>query len=154
MRGRLATTGIILALLLSAWGNVFAASLCPRVGRGHACCRARVARVPECHKGMADMQSGHAHGGSAAEPDSDAASIDQPSESCAHCMSHPQLPPSPALLREAGQTVRGSNLSLTPTPVELGSYAVALARTVAAREHSPPGAKTSSRHVLINVFRI
>src|ERR1051325_10143830 len=111
MRGRLATTGMSLALLLSAWGNVFAASLCPRMGRGHACCHARVASVPECHKEMADMQAGHAHDESGPEPDSDAESIGRPSESCAHCMGHSQQPASPALLREASQTNRGSNLS-------------------------------------------
>jgi hypothetical protein len=103
---------------------------------------------------MTDMGAGHAHGENVAEQESDADSIDQPSEACAHCMGHSQLPVSPALLREAGQTNRGSNLSLTLTPVELGSFAVAPARTVAAREHSPPGAKTPSRHVLVNVFRI
>jgi hypothetical protein len=69
-------------------------------------------------------------------------------------MGHSQLPASPALLREAGQTNRGLNLSLTLTPVGLGSFAAALTRTIIVREHSPPGAKTSSRHVLINVFRI
>ncbi len=103
---------------------------------------------------MSDMRAGHAHGESVFGPESDADSIGQPSESCAHCMGHSQQPASPALLREAGRTNRGSNLPLTLTPAELGSFAAALTRTVAARVHSPPGAKTSSRRVLINVFRI
>jgi hypothetical protein len=154
MRCRLTKTGMILALLLSAWGNVFAASLCPRMEQGHACCRARRASLPECHKGMTDMRAGHALGEAASEQESDAESISRPSESCAHCMGHSQLPSSPALLREAGQVNLGSNLHLTLKPAEPGSFAAALTRIVAAREHSPPEANTSARHVLINVFRI
>jgi hypothetical protein len=103
---------------------------------------------------MTDMRAGHAHGEAASEQESDAESIGRPPESCAHCMGHSQLPASPALLREAGQANLGSNLHVTLKPVELGSFAATLTRTLAAREHSPPGANTSSRHVLINVFRI
>jgi hypothetical protein len=154
MRCRLTKTGMSLALLLSAWGNVFAASLCPRMEQGHACCRARRASLPECHKGMTDMRAGHEHIEVASEQESDAESISRPSESCAHCMGHSQPPPSPALVREAGQVNLCTNLHLTLKPAEPGSFAAGLTRIVAAGEHSPPEAQTSSRHVLINVFRI
>lgn len=158
MRARLATTGImILALLLSAWGNVFAASLCPRTEQGHACCHARAVSRPECHKGMTGMRTGDAHGERVAEQESDAKSVEsvgRVTEPCAHCMGHSQLPASPASLREVGQTNRGSKLPLTLPPARLDALVAAFTRTTPAVEHSPPGAEGSSRHVLINVFRI
>jgi hypothetical protein len=145
---------MILALLLSAWGNVFAASLCPRTEQGHACCHARVVSRPECHEGMTGMRAGDAHSERVSERESAVESVGQPTEPCAHCMGHSQLPASPASLREAGQTNRGSKLSLTLPSARLSALVAAFTRTTTAGEHSPPGAEGSSRHVLVNVFRI
>lgn len=145
---------MILALLLSAWGNVFAASLCPHTEQSHACCHARVVSRPECHKGMTGMRADDAHGERVAERESAVESAGRPTEQCAHCMGHSQLPASPASLREADQTNRGSKLSLTLLPARLCALVAAFTRTTASREHSPPGAEGSSRHVLVNVFRI
>src|SRR5947209_12208400 len=79
---------LLLALLASAWGNVFAASLCPHMKQGHACCHARAARRPSSHEGMAGMRMGDAQSVPAAERKTDAEALGLPTELCEHCMGH------------------------------------------------------------------
>src|SRR5438105_954165 len=145
--------GLLLALLASAWGNVFAASRCPHMKQGHACCHMRASRRPASQQGMTDMQMGDARGGPAAEQTPGADALGLPDELCEHCMGHSPSHASPAALRLAVQPRRDG--SVTPPPLPSVSVAVAavFARTPAAREHAPP-ASGAARHVLIAVFRI
>src|SRR5438105_10613173 len=145
--------GLLLALLASAWGNVFAASLCPHMKQGHACCHARAARRPMSQQGMADMQMGDAQGEPAAERKAGADALGLPAELCEHCMGHSQLPASPATLREAAQPGRDEGVTPASSPTESVPVAAVFAPPPAAREHAPPAA-SAARHVLIGVFRI
>jgi len=155
MRKRSLFTGmLLLALLLSAWGNVLSAALCSRMQQGHACCHARVASHHAAQQAMADMQMGDEERQPTAAQSSGANAFSRPVEPCEHCLSHSQGVTAPATLREAEQTKRSADMTpILPTARAI-SVAAAPARTIMAREHAPPGANSSARHVLINVFRI
>lgn len=159
MRKRSLSSGaLLLALLLSAWGNVLAAA-CPHMGQDHACCHARVAPHPASHHSMdetemgemrmSDMRAGHE-----AEQSADTSTLDKPVETCEHCMGRSQLPTPPATLREVEQSKRGGDVSAPPALSAPLSITTSFAPIVLAREHAPPTDSTSSRHVLISVFRI
>jgi hypothetical protein len=159
MRKRSLSSGaLLLALLLSAWVNVLAAA-CPHMGQDHACCHARVVPHPASHHGMdgiemgepqmSDMQAGHE-----AEQSAGTRALDKPVEACEHCMGRSQLPTPPATLREADQSKRGEDVSAPPALSESLSVTTSFVRIVLAREHAPPTAASSERHVLISVFRI
>jgi hypothetical protein len=98
---------------------------------------------------MSDMQAGHE-----AEQSADAHALDKPVETCEHCMGRSQLPAPPATLREAEQTKRGEDVSAPPALSEPLSVTTSFVPVVLAREHAPPTAASSERHVLIGVFRI
>jgi hypothetical protein len=154
MRKRSLSSGaLLLALLLSAWVNMLAAA-CPHMGQDHACCHARVAPHPTSHHGMDEMQMSDMQGGREAEQSADTRALDRPVETCEHCMGRSQLPTPPATLREAEQSKRGGDVSAPPALSESLSVATSFAPIVLAREHAPPTAVTSERHVLISVFRI
>jgi len=145
---------LLLALLASAWCGVFAAAMCPHVKPGHACCHARAASHPASHEGMADMQMGDSQGGATVKQEPEGTALGQPAELCDHCMGRSQLPALPATLRESEQSKRGADLKPTLSPLELGAVVAAFISTIPAREHAPPSATSSARHVLVNVFRI
>ena len=145
---------LLLALLASAWCGVFAAAVCPHVKPGHACCHARAANHSASHDGIADMQMGDSQGRTTVKQEPEGAALGQPAELCDHCMGRSQLPSLPATLREGEQSKRGADLKPTLSPLELGAVVAAFISVIPAREHAPPGAINSARHVLINVFRI
>ena len=146
---------LLLALLASAWCGVFAAAMCPHVKPGHACCHARAANYSASHDGIADMQMGDSQGRTTAKQAPEGAALGRPAELCDHCMGRSQLPAlPPATLREGEQSKRGADLKPTLSPLELGAVVAAFISVIPAREHAPPGAINSARHVLINVFRI
>ena len=154
MRKRLLSSGtLLLALLLSAWGNVLAAA-CPHKGQDHECCHARVAPHPASHHGMGEMQIGEMQSGHEAEQSADTRALDKPVESCEHCMGRSRLPTTPAMLREVEQSKRGEDVSAPPALQEPLSVTTSFVPIVLAREHAPPTAASSERHVLISVFRI
>jgi hypothetical protein len=168
------TTVSLLALLLSAWGSVFAASMCPHMKDGHACCHARVEHHPSSsHEGMAGMEMYDAQSEAATEctapehattehkavaetsQNANSEAAGQSNEACTHCMSHSKLPATPASLREASRTERDEGQTQAPPPSKsIDIYAAAFTGKPAAKEHAPPVANGSARHVLINVFRI
>jgi hypothetical protein len=157
-KGSLSTGALLLALLLSAWGNVLAAA-CPHMRQDHACCHARVAPHPASHHSMGETQMGEmqmndTRAGHEAEQSADARALDQPVETCEHCMGRSQLPTPPATLRELEQSKRGEDVSAPPALSEPLSITTSFVPIVLAREHAPPTVVSSQRHVLISVFRI
>ena len=151
MRTRLpSVVTLLLAFLVSAWGNVLAAAMCPHMRQDHACCHPQVAQNHTSHEMTGDMQMTPAI--ESAEVAAFAAA-DKPVEGCAHCMGRaPQSPPTVSL-REVDRTNHGSELA-APTPASQPSYLAApFTTSVPSREHSPPGA-SADRHVLISLFRI
>jgi hypothetical protein len=154
MRQRSLFTGLLLlALLLSAWGNVLAAAFCPCMPQGHACCHARRAAQHAAHNEMADMQMGDDESLPVTEQPPVANDFISPVAPCEHCLSHSQGVTAPATLREAEQTKRSADVTPVLPPAGPSSIAAAPVRAIMAREHAPPGANPE-RHVLISVFRI
>jgi hypothetical protein len=154
MRIRSLSSGaLLLALLLSAWGNVSAAA-CPHMRQDHACCHAGVAPHPASHHGMDETEMGDMQAGHEAEQSADTRALDKPVETCEHCMGRSQLPTPPATLREVEQSKRGEDVSAPLALSEPISIITSFAPIVLAREHAPPTAVSSERHVLISVFRI
>jgi hypothetical protein len=159
MLRRSLSTGILIALLMSAWVNVLAAAFCPRSAQDHACCYMKQnvhrhearekAHRHETHEQMAGMQMQPV-----VEQKSETDAVSRIGVSCTHCISHSQLPASPATLRDADQSKRNDERA---TPQLLAAHVLTPCLFVAStlsRQHAPPGATTSARHVLINVFRI
>ena len=82
----------------------------------------------------------------------EATSLDQPSQECGHCMSHPRLPTMPAA-GAAGQSKSGEGLAAPPPAVVADTPAPVFMPAIISRQHAPPGV-SSPRHVLLSVFRI
>jgi hypothetical protein len=155
MRNRFLSTGILLlALLVSAWGNVLAAALCPHMAADHSCCHAQFSHSSASHEMMGEMQMGDmqmtpaapAHG-------SEGNAFTQPGMSCEYCIGYSQMTATPNTLRQATQTKHGIELSAPLAPSQSITVASSFVPSVTSRQHAPPG-DISSRHVLLSVFRI
>ena len=172
---------LLLAFLLSAWGNVIAAAFCPRYlsRNGHIDHGPRQAKQIEpksCHHAMAQMETGdmqmddmQMENDSAAESEiiatsdnlpitASTESVDEqialnvPAEPCGHCWMHSQPP-----------TGSGTLAAVNPSPQSVGTdappadFAIALSSAyvvpITPSEHGPPG-NSFPRHILINIFRI
>jgi hypothetical protein len=103
---------------------------------------------------MDEMEMIDTHAGHGAEQSADTRALDKPIETCEHCMGRSQLPTPPATLREVEQSKRGEDLSAPPALSEPLSITTSFVPIVLAREHAPPTAVSTERHVLIGVFRI
>ena len=151
MRRRHLSVGILLlTLLMSVWGQVLAAALCPHMRQDHACCHAKVAQGHASHEMAGDMQMTPAAESAQIEA---AVATDKPVEGCDHCMGRPSQAPQTATLRGVERTSRGSELAAPTTLSRPSDLAPTFAAPVPSREHGPPGASVH-RHVLIGVFRI
>ena len=80
--------------------------------------------------------------------------LDQPVESCAHCLGHSGIANAPVsfvgLSHHSGKEI---GPVLLPVPGFLIRPAVAVAQILLPREHAPPG-MSAPRHILISVFQI
>lgn len=170
-------TVLIVAFVLSAWGNVIAAAFCPRYASNRDCCVKPVASPPKqvekssCHHEMAgtamdDMQmesetSPDSRNDPSAQPlrsavasesSSNHVAFDLPIEQCPHCWSH-----SPSILVAAYLSAVDPSKQLIETNLPAADSRFALdsgsSISISPSEHSPPGISLP-RHVLLNVFRI
>lgn len=80
--------------------------------------------------------------------------VDQPVNSCAHCLGHSGIANAPvSFVRVSNQLGQEINPVLLPTSRFLSRPAVASAQIGLPREHAPP-ASSAPRHILISVFLI
>ncbi len=169
---------LVVAFLFSAWGNVLAATFCPRYLSNRNCCAKHVVSQPKqvesqssCHHEMADMEMGDmeketetssdfktdtsAQNSSVeltSESSGEQVAFDLPIEPCAHCMSHSQ-PTSgtvSVVAIDPSKRLVESNSLPANFAVDLTSP---FADLIIPSEHGPPGA-SPPRHIIINVFRI
>jgi hypothetical protein len=165
---------LIGAILLGMWGNVIAASFCPRFALNRDCYLKHVSSQPKqivhqpsCHKEMGDSEMEDMQMEAAPESDtdveasrvkftseatSDKISLEPPTAPCSHCLSHSQ----PALGTVSfGVTVDPSKrlIETNSPPVSLAAVPLSAFKTVVPMEHGPPG-ESPALHVLISVFRI
>lgn len=145
---RLPPVAIGLLLFVSGWGQTLAAAFCTHAQGGHACCRAN--RSSHKHE--------HTSRHEAAPPSFDTntggviASLDQPAEQCGHCMSHPRLPAVPTA-GAASQSNSVEGLAAPPVAAFADAATPIFTTAIISRQHAPPRV-SSSRHVLLSVFRI
>jgi hypothetical protein len=167
---------VVVALLLSAWGNVIAAAFCPRFALNHDCClkhgtqpSKQAKHESSCHHEMAGMEmddmemeteadsapdtnAQNSHAQLPSESSSDDVALDLPIEQCACCLSQSQTTSgtvSVVAIDPSKQLVETNSLPAN-FATDLTS---AFAGFIVPSEHSPPGPSTP-RHVIINVFRI
>jgi hypothetical protein len=153
MRQRLLSTGILLlALFASVWGSVFAAAFCPHVKLGHACCRTRRGHDQSAHAMAGEMQMGDTQMLPAADPVNEGDAISQPVEPCEHCMGRSQAPAVSFALVEINRTHHRADAPPAASS-QLALSSTSFTAHVTSRQHAPPGTSTT-RHVLINIFRI
>jgi hypothetical protein len=168
MRHKLSTIGVLLlAFCVSGWSSALSAALdCPHAKveapramaktnqsspEDHSCCRARLAQAePHCStpereamSGMQTMPLAHV----------DAESLNQPVESCTHCMGRSELPATPNA-SEVNRLKRGVDAGVSHRVTPLAAPSTALfTKPVLSRQGSPPGTSVS-KHLLIGVFII
>jgi hypothetical protein len=177
MRQTFSMAVLIVAFVLSAWGNVIAASFCPRYALNRECCVKHIVSQPKevesssCHHEMAGMemddmqmeteaaqdpstdsnaQSSKAE--EALESSNDQVAFDLPIEQCAHCWSHSQPTLGTVSVVAADPSKQLVETSSPRADSQFGLPSVSPV-SISPTEHSPPGF-TLPRHVLINVFRI
>jgi hypothetical protein len=179
MRKRSFSVGIlIIAFLMSAWGNVIAAAFCPRFALNHSCTNEHKAHQPKqvenassCHHEMAgmemnDMEMEHdassysksdsstqsSHVQSRFESSSDQVAFDLPIEQCPHCWSHSQPTAGSVSTAAVDPSKQLVETDSPPANLIFASLSV-FPILITPSEHGPPGIALP-RHVLINVFRI
>jgi hypothetical protein len=171
---------LLLAFLLSAWGNVIAAAFCPRYLANRECSvkpisqeTQQIQNTSSCHHQMAemaDMQMDETDTRSAADADtadnviseagqfeavsqtSGELTIDVPAEPCGHCWMHSQPASGTATLVAVDPSKQLIDTIAPPAEaaVNVPSHVVV---PISPVEHGPPG-NLLPRYVLINVFRI
>jgi hypothetical protein len=167
---------LIGSILLGMWGNVIAASFCPRFALNRDCDLKHVSSQPKqiihqpsCHKEMGDseMEDMQMAAADDSEPDAnveaspveftsdvtnDQVAWELPSPPCTHCLSH-----SHSALGTVSSAVAvdpSKRLIETNSPhVKLVALPLFAFHTIVPMEHGPPG-ESPARHVLISVFRI
>ncbi|HYY59422.1 MAG TPA: hypothetical protein VE842_18995 [Pyrinomonadaceae bacterium] len=154
---------LLCALILSGWGGVLAAVLCPHAAqmaaaplktKGHASCHAKADASDDespaaaaSHKSMDDMEASSR----TKEESRDAAA--RSTESCRHCISHRSLPTEPVKARDA-QPGRGDTGVVDSPPVRsIAPPAFIRISNIIPTQGSPPG-RGARRHLLLGIFLI
>ena len=168
---------LVVSLLVSAWGNVIAASFCPQYGITRDNCftqashkpihveAVHVGQEPSCHREMADMNSDSTDNmpienselSESAESftlimPAGASVVNMPTQKCGHCWMHSQAASGSTTLGSVGPLMRLTETKAAPTNLVLASPDFHTV-TIAQLDHGPPGT-AFPRHLLINVFRI
>jgi hypothetical protein len=179
MRKRSFSIGIlIIAFLMSAWGNVIAAASCPRFALNRSCSIEHKAHQPTqvenastCHHEMVGMEmndmemeadaSSYSKSDSTTqsshvqprfESSSNQVAFDLPIEQCPHCWSHSQPTSGSASTVAVDRSKQLVETDSPPADLVFASLS-AFPILITPSEHGPPGIALP-RHVLINVFRI
>jgi hypothetical protein len=155
---RLLLITVALLLSVSSWGEVLAAALCPHMQASHACCVAKASgthrhgQVMAHHDGMMEGMEMTVPTTPAIEEA--ARAITEPVGLCGHCMSRSE-PPARFIIVARADAQSKKELRAAPTQT-LGlpsPFSASSTLLITSRQNAPPGDQ-SSRHVLINVFRI
>src|SRR5207248_3812591 len=145
----------LLALLVSGWGNVLAATLCPKMQVASCCLTKTTHDSASQHEAMA--MDGMSMDGMAMMPaaEVEANSMGQPAASCAHCLSSPDLPfKSVVTVNSVRESERNLSAPIAASVLRsLAAFSSSFAPPISSRQHAPPGSSTSL-HVFISVFLI
>ncbi len=146
----LATTVLAAALLFSQGGSFLVAALCPHLRSATASCEILLAETTLSHEDMGHVGMDHPP---AFNADPSAIAAGHGNGPCSHCAVHSGKNPNPPSLRETKAPKRSAELNIplyssTVVPVIVSPTAV-----LNSRAHGPPGESTT-RHILISIFRI
>lgn len=168
MRRFVSCIGItLLALLVSGWGSMLAATLCPHAGADlsqavlaeeHSSCHAQTEQTQEHHSTSLTNSSEAMHDAMPMpalrlhDDKSNIAALTLPAGACTHCISQNELPSTPASAQALTLQKRdaGKIVEQTATPISLPAVSIA---QLTPTQHAPPGL-TNSRHILLSVFLI
>lgn len=166
---------LLVAFLLSAWGNVIGAAFCPRYLAQNCFAQktqqARQVDRGSCHHEMSDTDMGgmQMDGDSAterevtpirenptieveAESSGDQIALDVPTGPCGHCWMHSQPSSGPGTIGAVDPSPRSVEGLAPPSEARI-VLSFPKPGAIEPLEHSPPGS-SFPRHILINVFRI
>ena len=156
MRRQFVTTTVLAAaLLFSQGGNFLVAALCPHLRSGMASCETQTADPAMSHENMGHMGMDHEMSPAYPDPDthSSSAAIDKQHRPCSHCAVHSRTSPRAASLRETEAAKHSYDLSIPVHGVRVAPAAITPVAVLTSRAHGPPGGATS-KHILLNIFRI
>jgi hypothetical protein len=160
----------LLALLVSGWGSMLAAALCPHAGatlpqatlaEDHSGCHAKTEQAKEHHSGspgssrdeaMHDMKARQMPALRLHRDKSNIAALALPAGTCTHCVSQNELPSTPASARALTLQKRDAVriVEKVTTPVSLTAV---FTPQFTPTQHAPPGLN-NSRYILLSVFLI
>lgn len=162
---------LLCALMLSGWGAVLAAALCPHAataGRAasvvesmsmeddHACCPARdegAAGASE-HCSQASQEATHEMEAMASTARPTPQAVAWPAASCAHCIGRNGLPAAPAKAASDAAQKRQDAHRLTAQETKLvAPHALSFVSTISPTQGAPPG-PAARKHLLLSVFLI
>jgi hypothetical protein len=171
MRRLVSCTGItLLALLVSGWGSMLAAALCPHAGANllpqavmaeeHSACHTKTEQAEEHHSDSRRSSVEAAHGTAAKQmpalrlhaDKSNIAALTLPAGACTHCVGQNDLPSTPASVQELTLQKRDA-AGIVAQATKLISLPSVFTAQFTPTQHAPPGHK-GSRHILLSVFLI
>jgi hypothetical protein len=162
MRRLISFTGIILlALLVSGWSSIFAASFCPHAAgkkaaammEGHSCGRegAEQSHHSESQRqamdGMEMMPAAKDDGDGAFVP------VGQLIGTCSHCLGQNDSPITAANARELNVQKRDAGAPVAESAIPLAPPVVFFSPKFIATQNAPPGG-ANRKHLLLGVFLI
>jgi hypothetical protein len=145
----------LLSLLVSGWGNVLAATLCPHAMGEQAQVNVEKAATHQhdsTQQAMDGMQMTPAP--SAMHCDSKVASFHQPAGICTHCFDRNESPAtSSSLQRELTLKKRDAGTIVRPEAATRTSLAIIYTPQFLPTQNAPPGS-SNRKHLLLSVFLI
>ena len=156
----------LLALLVSGWGSMLAATLCPHAGANqsqavteeHSDCHAKTEQAGEHHSGSRSSRSEATHDAKATPVTArrlhgeNVAAFTTPSGTCTHCVGQNELPATPASVQELTLQKRDGSRVVEQTAT-IVSLPVVFTVQFTPTQHAPPGL-TNRKHILLSVFLI
>jgi hypothetical protein len=153
MKLRFSATVVALALMLGQSATVLVAGLCPYPRLNQSSCDNQPVDTQASHHDMDHMQM---------EPDTlpvtssrteQVEAVDTSNGSCSHCAIHARTNGSTASLQQFYIAKRSQDGTVAVKQSPDKSIVVYETLKLPSRAHGPPGS-TSSRHILISIFRI
>lgn len=154
-----AITILAVALVFSQGGSFLVAALCPHLRSGGESCNPHVVEAeisphdPMSHHEMGHMQMDSTEHERASSLNLGEAALDRPMELCAHCAVHSRTTSNAISLRDSEAAKRAGDLSVPITVWKVIPVATSTVGVLNSSAHGPPGQHTS-KHILINIFRI
>lgn len=164
---------LLCALVLSGWGSVLAAALCPHaasraaaasveagvgVDDDHACCHADAEGAGEhCsgskHEATGESKATHAHGQRAQATKPLRQALAPSESSCSHCVGHSSLPVAPARFGEPSRPKHDAHRPAQDEAKPVAPPVIRFVSSIAPTQGAPPG-PAARKHLLLSIFLI